>query len=89
MKFDFTHDDLQVTEWTPPTKSNNPANKIGIGEYDDETKYTITPDFIIRLSDKSRFCNLPDREHRDKWYSKHDSDGDFYWCPDCDDLQAG
>ena len=46
-------------------------------------KYWYSPDGT------TRFCNLEPREHHAKWNSSHTSDGDYYWCPDCSDMQAG
>jgi len=46
-------------------------------------KYWYSPD------GQTRFCNLNPIEHSQKKYSQHDENGDFYWCPDCSDMQVG
>jgi hypothetical protein len=80
--------DIEIKEWTPPKRSTNPNNKTGLADYDCD-EYVIKRKYIYRVSDNFKVCNMPAREHHDKWYSQHDQNGDAYWCPDCDDMQVG
>ena len=74
--------EIIVTEFTP-----RPADawKVWLQEsgYVLKRKYWYSPD------GQTRFCNLDPAEHRAKWYSSHTADGDYYWCPDCSDMQTG
>lgn len=87
---DINLDNVVIEEFKPRSRvTTNPKNHTGNPWFDDETQFVYKRKYIYRISDGSRFCNVDERTHRDNWYSKHDQDGDFYWCPNCDDCQAG
>ena len=87
--FSFDADSLEVREFVPPKRSQNPNNKTGLDYFDDTTRFVIKRKYIYDLKTGDRFCNLDSRTHHDKWYSSHDQNGDAYWCPDCSDAQYG
>jgi hypothetical protein len=78
---DTTFTNIIVKEFKPRT-----------GHWSDwliENGYVLKRKYWYSPDGQTRYCNLSPQEHHAKWYSQHDENGDYYWCPDCSDMQVG